>query len=96
MAALTIRWTRQAIADVDHLYAFIAANNPAAAWAVVKRIDRVITSLVATPHGASGSCGRVNRAGRCRHAYIVAYRVRGRAVELLGVIHTARLWPDSF
>ncbi len=28
--------------------------------------------------------------------YIVAYRVRGRAVELLGVIHTARLWPDSF
>ena len=31
MAALTIRWTRQAIADVDHIYEFIAKSNAAAA-----------------------------------------------------------------
>jgi plasmid stabilization system protein ParE len=34
MAKLTIRWTRQAIADVDHIYDFIAASNPAAARAI--------------------------------------------------------------
>jgi plasmid stabilization system protein ParE len=28
MAALTIRWTRQAIADIDNIYDFIAANTP--------------------------------------------------------------------
>jgi plasmid stabilization system protein ParE len=47
MAALTIRWTRQAIADVDHIYDFIAANNTAAARAMVDRIDRAIDGLVA-------------------------------------------------
>jgi toxin ParE1/3/4 len=26
--------------------------------------------------------------------YIVAYRLRGRTVELLGVIHAARRWPN--
>jgi plasmid stabilization system protein ParE len=49
MAKLTIRWTRQAIADVDHIYDFIAANNAAAARAMVDRIDRVINGLVPHP-----------------------------------------------
>lgn len=96
MAALTIRWTRQAIADVDHIYDFIAADNAAAARAIGDRIDRAINSLVAHP--------RMGRAGRVAGSrelivsgtpYIVAYRLRGRAVELLGVIHAARRWPDT-
>ena len=40
MEALTIRWTRQAIADVYHIYDFIAANNVAAARAMVGLIER--------------------------------------------------------
>ena len=28
--------------------------------------------------------------------FIVAYRLRGQAVEILGVIHAARRWPDRF
>jgi toxin ParE1/3/4 len=56
MAALTIRWTRQAIADIDHIYDFIAANNAAAARAMVDRIDHAINSLAAHP--------RIGRAGR--------------------------------
>ncbi len=56
MPALTIRWTRQAIADVDHIYDFIAEDDAAAARAMVDRIDRAINSLVAHPsHGASRS-----------------------------------------
>jgi toxin ParE1/3/4 len=95
MAALTIRWTRQAIADIDNIYDFIAANNPRAARSMVDRIDRAIISLTAHP--------RMGRAGRlagsrelvvARTPFIVAYRLRGRAVEVLGVIHAARRWPD--
>ena len=95
MAALTIRWTRQAIADVDHIYDFIAANNAAAARAMVDRIDRAVSSLVAHP--------RIGRSGRVAGSrelivsgtpYIVAYRLRGRDVELLGIMHGARRWPD--
>jgi plasmid stabilization system protein ParE len=49
MAALTIRWTGQAIADVDHIYDFIAARDPRAARAIVDRIDRAITNLTLHP-----------------------------------------------
>jgi toxin ParE1/3/4 len=97
MATLTIRWTRQAIADADHIYDFIAADNAAAARAMVDRIDQAINSLIAHP--------RMGRAGRVAGSrelivsgtpYIVAYRLRGRVVELLGIIHAARRWPDRF
>jgi toxin ParE1/3/4 len=96
MAKLTIRWTRLAIADIDHIYDFIAANNAAAARAMVDRIDRAINGLVSHP--------RIGREGRLAGSrelvapgtpYIVAYRLRGRTVELLGIIHGARRWPDK-
>jgi toxin ParE1/3/4 len=86
MAALTIRRTRQAIADVDHIYDFIAANNVAAARAMVDRIDRAINSLIAHPR-----LGRASRIPGSRELvvssapYIVAYRLRGRIVELLAM-----------
>ena len=95
MAALTIRWTRQAITDVDNIYDFIAANNPRAARAVVDRIDRAITSL--TLHPRIGRVGRLPGSRELvvpRTPFIVAYRLRDQAVELLGVIHAARRWPD--
>jgi toxin ParE1/3/4 len=97
MAALTIRWTRQAIADVDNVYVFIAARDPRAARGIVDRIDRAITNL--TLHPRIGRSGRVAGSRELVVAgtpYIVAYRLRGRTVELLGVIHGARRWPDRF
>jgi plasmid stabilization system protein ParE len=46
MAALTIKWTRQAIADIDNIYDLIAAKNPRAARAAVDRIDQIRPSLI--------------------------------------------------
>lgn len=31
-----------------------------------------------------------------RYPYIAAYQVKGKAVEILAVVHTSRLWPDIF
>jgi toxin ParE1/3/4 len=97
MAALTIKWTKQAIADVDNIYDFIAASDPQVARAMVDRIDRAITNL--TLHPKMGRSGRVAGSRELVVAgtpYIVAYRLRSRTVELLGVIHAARRWPDRF
>jgi toxin ParE1/3/4 len=97
MAALTIKWTRQAIADVDKIYDFIAANNPRAAKAIVGRIDRAITGL--TTHPRKGRSGRVAGSRELvvpRTHFIIAYRLEGQAVEVLGVMHGARRWPDGF
>ena len=30
-----------------------------------------------------------------RSPFVVPYRVRGRRVEILGILHGARAWPDS-
>jgi toxin ParE1/3/4 len=97
MAALTIKWTRRAIADVDNIYDFIAVSSPRAARATVDRIDQAITNL--TLHPRMGRSGRVAGSRELIVAgtsYIVAYRPRGRTIELLGVIHAARRWPDRF
>jgi toxin ParE1/3/4 len=61
---------------------------------MVDRIDRAINSLVAHPR-----IGRAGRVAGSRELIVsgtpyVAYRLRGRAVELLGIIHAARRWPD--
>jgi toxin ParE1/3/4 len=62
---------------------------------MVDRIDRAINSLLAHPR-----IGRPGRVAGSRELivsgtpYIVACRLRGRVVELLGIIHAARRWPD--
>jgi toxin ParE1/3/4 len=62
---------------------------------MVDRIDRAIHNLIAHP-----GIGRAGRIAGSRELvvsgtpYIVAYRLRGRTVELLGVIHAARRWPN--
>jgi addiction module RelE/StbE family toxin len=97
MATLTIEWTKQAIADVDNIYDFIAANSPRAARATVDRIDQAIAAL--TLHPRMGRSGRASGSRELVVAgtpYIIAYRIRRRTVELLGVIHSARRWPDRF
>jgi toxin ParE1/3/4 len=86
---------RQAIADIDHVYDFIAADNAAAARAMLERIDRAIDGLVAHPR-----MGRARRIAGSRELvvsgtpYIVVYRLRGQMIELLSVIHAARRWPN--
>jgi toxin ParE1/3/4 len=97
MAALTVRWTRQAIADIDRIYDYVVANNPGAARWLVDRIDQAITTL--TRHPKIGRAGRVAGSRELVVSgtpYIVAYRLHGKAIELLGVIHAARRWPDKF
>lgn len=95
MATLTIKWTKQAIADIDNIYDFIAANDPRSARAMVDRVDRAITRLITHPQmGRSGRVMGSRELVVSGTPYIVAYRLQGRAVELLGVIHAARRWPD--
>ena len=47
----------------------------------------------------SGRVGRVEGTREAvvpRSAYIVVYQVSTQAVEIVGIWHAARLWPESF
>jgi len=91
---MRIRWLPLALANLDDEAAYIAEDNPVAAADVVSRLQLAVERLAYFP-----LLGRVGRISGTRELivpgtpYIVAYRVRDEAVEILRVLHTARKWP---
>jgi len=91
-----VRWLRTALANLDAEAEYIAEDNPAAAGRVVLRILRAVDLLKKNP--AMGRAGRVVGTRELVVAgtpYIVPYRVRGEALEILRVFHAARKWPEK-
>ena len=96
MTLKTIRWTRRALARLDHIGAYIGRDNPEAAARVISRIVTAVDAL-------SGQSG-MGRAGRIKTTrelvltdipYIIAYRVTDNHVDILTVLHAAQKWPDT-
>jgi toxin ParE1/3/4 len=92
-----VRWLRTALANLNAEAEYIAQDSPAAAVRVVAAIKLAVENLRRYP--AMGRSGRV--AGTRELVvpgtpYIIPYRVRGDAVEVLRVFHAARRWPRQF
>ena len=94
---MRLRWTRRADRDLDEIAAYIGQDSPAAAARVVlELIDQTETLL--SGHPALGRAGRVLGTRELvigSLPYIVAYRVRDEAVELLRVLHASRRCPGK-
>jgi toxin ParE1/3/4 len=91
-----VRWLRTALTNLDAEAEYIAEDNPAAAGRTVQRILRAVKLLEKNP--AVGRAGRVAGTRELVVAgtpYILPYRVRGEAVEILRVFHGARKWPEK-
>ena len=94
---MRVRWLQVALANLDAEAEYIAEDNPAAAGRVVQKIFRAVDLLKENP--AMGRAGRVAGTRELVVAetpYIIPYRVRGDAVEILRVFHAARRWPAKF
>lgn len=91
---MRVRWLRKALRNLDDEATFIATDNPAAARLVVAGILTAVAMLEAQP--SLGRPGRVHGTRELlvpRTRYVVPYRVRGDAIEILRVFHTARRPP---
>ncbi len=94
---MRVKWLHTALANLDAEAEFIARENPAAAGRVVAAINRAVERLRRYP--ALGRPGRVIGTRELivpGTPYIVPYRVRNDAVEVLRVFHAARQWPERF
>jgi len=92
---MIIRWTQTALSDLESLHAYISRDNPTAADAEVEKILAGIEAL--SQHPEMGRGGRVPGTRELvAPPFVIAYRVRRTAVEILAIIHGARRWPDSF
>jgi toxin ParE1/3/4 len=95
---MIVRWSTEATKDLASLRAYIEKDNPGAAkktaTLILKSVD---TLLVENPR-----MGRPGRVPGTRELvikgtpYIVPYRLQGRVIQVLGVYHGARRWPESF
>ena len=94
---MRVRWLKVALANLDAEAEYIAKDNAAAAGRVVQKILRAVDLLKENP--ALGRAGRVEGTRELVVAetpYVIPYRVRGDAVEILRVFHAARKWPERF
>jgi toxin ParE1/3/4 len=89
-----VRWLSRAAKDLEHLYAYIAKDNPEAAASEAGKVVEAVKYLWDYP--ASGRPGRVPGTRELVISrYIVAYRVKDGVVQILRVLHAARKWPES-
>ena len=94
-AKYRVEITRHAEADLEAIYAYIAQDNPAAAFEFVAAIERQISSLERFPLRApvipeAGELG-VSYRHLIHGVYRTILRVEGRRVYILRVIHGSRL-----
>lgn len=94
---MTLKWTRRALRDMQHLHDYIADDNPAAARRMVARIREAASHLRRSPQ--MGKRGRVEDTRELVIAgtpCIVVYRLESEQVQIVAVIHGAQRWPDTF
>src|SRR5436309_751319 len=90
---MNVIYSPRAIRDLERIATYYAAvADPNLARAVGARIEQVITRIVRNPFSAPRLTKRpeVRIALVLRYPYKLFYRVRGDAIEILHIRHTAR------
>lgn len=93
---MSLVWTKRALAEIDAIFAFVAAHDPAIAERLTIEIEVRAGKLAEHPQ-----MGRPGRVPGTREfvvtgtPYILPYRVRDGRVEILAALHASREWPDE-
>jgi toxin ParE1/3/4 len=91
-----IRWTRLARKDINTAYEYVADDAAGAADQFLERIQQAAAILVR--HPMAGRAGRIPGTRELvvpGTPWIVPYRIRRGFVDIPGVIHGTRRWPDD-
>ena len=94
---MRIIWTVSALRDLAEIREYIETISPVAAPEVASKILDAVGRLEADPR--TGRPGRIpgTRELVVAHSpYLIPYRIRGSAIELLRVLHGRRKWPENF
>jgi len=92
---MRIRWLKKALRNLEQAHEYISRDNPEAAARTITRIQSTASQL--TDYPLMGRVGRVENTREfviSQTPYILIYRVKGNAVEILRVLHSAMRYPD--
>lgn len=92
---MQVRWTEQAIADIQSLRSYIEKDKPQAAKKIVLRIISIVENDLFLQPGM----GRPGRKPGTRELiisgtpYLIPYRIKDNWLEIIRVLHGAMKWP---
>lgn len=87
-------WLKRAIHDRDAQIDYIAQDNPLAAVSQGDRIDEQVDMLLQHPQiGRPGRKQGTRELVISRTPFIVVYRINGKRIELLRLLHGSQKWP---
>ena len=93
---MRLEWSVFAHADRNAIFDYIGTDSPQAAVTLDERIRMQVEELTQFPE--MGRAGRIEGTRELvldRTPYIAAYRIVGDTVQILRVLHGARLWPEG-
>lgn len=92
---MNVRWSPTALRDIESLHSYVADDSLPAAITAVERILSALEALSRYPE-----MGRAGRVAGTRELivfpYLIAYRLKRGAIEVVSILHGSRRWPDSF
>lgn len=94
---MRVKWLRRAEKSLEAIADYIAQDNPRAAYEVIMAVRRAGEAL--GRHPRMGRPGRVEGTREMTvpgTPFLIPYRIKGDAVEILHVFHGARRWPEFF
>lgn len=92
---MRVRWLRRALENLNEEATYIAKDNPRMASEFVHHLHASAAMLADQPNmGRPGRIAGTRELVVPRFPYILPYRVRGGAIEILRVFHTTRKWPQ--
>ena len=90
---MRLRWTEPAADDLENIKNYLQRNYPQFAEPTVRTIHQRIRDLKASPYrGRPGHRAGTRELPLTPLPYVVVYRVRADAVEVLHIYHGAQDW----
>jgi len=94
---MKVFWSETSIRHLKEIFKYTEPESALGAVAVRRRILKTAWRVGQMPYS-----GRIGRAEGTREAvvpkspYIVVYQISAHAIEIIGIWHAARPWPESF
>jgi len=94
---MKVVWSAASKRHLQEVVEYLQGESSGGAIKIRRRILETKRRVGQMPYG-----GRIGRIEGTREAvvprtpYIIVYRVAAQRVEILGIWHGARLWPESF
>jgi len=94
---MTVIWSAASVRHLHEVVDYLQGESARGTVTIRRRILDTVRRIGQMPH--SGRTGRIEGTREAvvpRSPYIVVYQVSAQAVEVLGIWHGARQWPESF